>query len=185
MLLYCLFALAASLHLLFSEAWLCDSRPVLFVGALKILIWAYHHGFNTVIYAAVVFVLLACLAYVGHELFKLIPASGQPQSLKTSNPLRPLIFPCRTAHTRLFPQKHSFSYSYLLVGVPVGWRGSVAGMLSVDGSVNKEIKAWFSVNAENYLHRGHGDDGLDGKLSLYLKSQVCSSDDRFRLLSLT
>ncbi|KAL8910450.1 MAG: hypothetical protein Q9171_004244 [Xanthocarpia ochracea] len=36
--------------------------------------------------------------------------------------MKPLLFPSKTSHTRLFPKKHSFTYSYLLVGIPVGWR---------------------------------------------------------------
>ena len=50
---------------------------------------------------------------------------------------RPLFFPSRTTQTRLFPKSHSFSYSYLLVGIPVGWRGSVGGMLAADQGASR------------------------------------------------
>jgi hypothetical protein len=96
---------------------------------------------------------------------------------------RPLIFPCRTSHTRLFLKTHSFSYSYLWVGVPVGWKGSVGGMVSSD--VAKETSpwyvrllslrsggAWFTVNGDDYLGRGHVDGGLEEKLQIYLRSLV-------------
>lgn len=91
-----------------------------------------------------------------------------------------LFFPSRTTHTRLFPQKHSFSYSYLLVGVPVGWRGRCGRMLAVDQAVtgSGNVKgstqfSWFSVNAENYLERGQKHLGLDGKLRKFLAANVC------------
>lgn len=88
--------------------------------------------------------------------------------------LKPLLFPCRTSHTRLFPQKHSFSYSYLLVGIPIGWRGSVGSMLSADLSPNegKVQNGWYSVKGADYLHRGYDARGLQGKLESYFKTQV-------------
>ena len=92
-------------------------------------------------------------------------------------PFRPLLFPCRTAHTRFFPKKHAFSYSYLLVGIPVGWRGSVGNILSADvrhlapkGPIAP--KAWFEVDSQDHLERGDSDSGLRGKLDTYLRSQV-------------
>ena len=92
--------------------------------------------------------------------------------------LKPLVFPSRTSHTRLFPKKHSFSLSYLLVGVPIGWRGSVGSFLSVDEDETEASRtaawlgAWFSVKAADYLHRGQDTRGLQGKLQSFLESQV-------------
>ena len=95
--------------------------------------------------------------------------------------LTPLVFPCRTSHTRMFPKKHSFSYSYLLVGIPVGWKGSVGSFLSADleslshgfGREHRKFpKTWLAVDAADYLNRGDGAVGLQGKLEEYLKSQV-------------
>lgn len=101
-----------------------------------------------------------------------------------SHSLKPLIFPCRTTHTRMFPKRHSFSYSYLLVGIPVGWHGSVGSLLSADGEgcfgeteeiiSHQQQRSWFNVEAADYLERGSHSLGLKGKLVLYLKSQVCS-----------
>ncbi|KAK5057501.1 hypothetical protein LTR84_011501 [Exophiala bonariae] len=95
--------------------------------------------------------------------------------------LSPRIFECRTTHTRLFPKKHSFAYSYLLVGVPIGWRGTLAHIISSDIPVSKSsaasFKAWFSVQAEDYLGRGGHSDGLAGKLRDYLTTQNVSIDD--------
>jgi hypothetical protein len=98
-------------------------------------------------------------------------------------PVKPMFFPCRTSHVRMFPKKHGFSYSYLLVGIPVGWRGSVSGMLSADPAREQTpwyIKllsfaprgAWFTVNGDDYLGRGQVDGGLQGKLKKYLESEV-------------
>ena len=96
---------------------------------------------------------------------------------KGSNPLRPLVFPCRTTHTRFFPKKHSFSYSYLFVGIPVGWRGSVGSFFSADiKSLSlkdpRQSHGWLSVESTDYLNRGDDGDGLQGKLDAYLLSQV-------------
>ena len=91
--------------------------------------------------------------------------------------MKPVIFPCRTSHTRLFPKKHSFSYSYLFVGIPVGWRGSVSTVLSADlktvhWSLGQLENGWFNVDSADYLARGENLHGLQGKLDEYLESQV-------------
>ena len=84
-------------------------------------------------------------------------------------PFKPLIFPARTTHTRLFPKQHSFSYSYLLVGTPVGWSGKIGGsFLSVD--FERSSRGWFNIQNEDYLHRGR-QDTLELKLDQYLKLQ--------------
>ena len=96
---------------------------------------------------------------------------------------KPMIFPCRTSHTRLVPKTHSFSYSYLWVGIPVGWKGNVGGLLSADApkmsspwyrrvlSLNSG-DAWHTVDGDDYLGRGHADGGLHEKLHSYLQDQV-------------
>ncbi|KAK6584262.1 hypothetical protein PZA11_003992 [Diplocarpon coronariae] len=97
-------------------------------------------------------------------------------------PIKPMLFPCETAHQRMLPMKHSFAYSYLLVGIPVGWQGSVGGMISVDSdekprtwfqwlSVMGNTGAWFTINGDDYLERGHVEGGLDGKWRRYLEGQ--------------
>ncbi|KAI0108248.1 hypothetical protein F4814DRAFT_441778 [Daldinia grandis] len=87
-----------------------------------------------------------------------------------NGPGRPLLFPCRTMHTRLFPKKHTFSYSYLLVGIPVGWTGAAGGMISNDEH-GTGVGGWYKVDASDYLDRGNEHLGLRGKLDAYLKSQ--------------
>lgn len=95
---------------------------------------------------------------------------------------RPYLVPCKTTHTRMFPQKHSFSYSYLVVGIPVGISGNFNGMLSVRNKQSQGLSGflsqlfrsgWYNVNASDYLQRGLNDTGLRGKLDTYLCSQVC------------
>ena len=92
--------------------------------------------------------------------------------------LKPMLFPSRTTHTRLFPKVHSFSYSYLYAGIPIGWTGSAGTLLSADpmiGSKTVETRSvertWFNVEGQDYLQRGHHPDGLAGKLKDYLRLQ--------------
>ncbi|KAI0853086.1 hypothetical protein F5Y00DRAFT_250841 [Daldinia vernicosa] len=91
-------------------------------------------------------------------------------SVPWNGPGRPLLFPCRTTHARLFPKKHTFSYSYLLVGIPVGWTGVAGGMVSND-EYSTGVGGWYKIDASDYLDRGNGHLGLRGKLDAYLKSQ--------------
>ena len=97
-----------------------------------------------------------------------------------SSPLKPILFPCRTSHTRFFPKKHSFSYSYLFVGIPVGWRGWVSSLLTADlkslpWKGRKPKSGWFNVDSADHLARGDSIHGLRGKLDTYLESQVSAS----------
>lgn len=116
------------------------------------------------------------------QVFRYIRNVQQPSSPCTEFPVKPMLFPCETAHVRMFPTTHGFKYSYLLVGIPVGWKGSVGGMISSD--VEKEGKSWYSrwlslqpgsawytVNGDDYLKRGHVEGGLQGKLEQYLESE--------------
>ncbi|GKT50319.1 uncharacterized protein ColSpa_10500 [Colletotrichum spaethianum] len=102
-------------------------------------------------------------------------------STKWTTPMRPLLIPCTTTHRRTFPEKHAFAYSYLIVGIPVGWKGTYAGMVSSGvekpgwaswfSVVPRPGKGWFDVDPADYLDRGNGHLGLRGKLDAYLKSQ--------------
>ncbi|PBP16857.1 hypothetical protein BUE80_DR012387 [Diplocarpon rosae] len=107
----------------------------------------------------------------------------QQASTPCEFPVKPMLFPCETAHQRMFPTKHSFVYSYLLVGIPVGWQGRVGGLISVDCDMKPRTwrqrllamgnrEAWFTVNGDDYLERGHVEEGLNGKLQRYLEGQV-------------
>lgn len=110
---------------------------------------------------------------------------------KDGFPVGPLLFPCRTDHSRMVPKKHSFSYSYFLVGVPIDWTGNSGGLISY--GLPKAPKAWYmnildtmsfgiggtgawwTINADDYLGRGVDKDGLRGKLRSFLKTQVNNS----------
>jgi DUF1365 family protein len=87
--------------------------------------------------------------------------------------LKPCMIPCRTTHSRLFPTKHYFSYSYLYAGIPVGWQGAAGTLLSAERGTRK---TWFSVVAEDYLEKNTHQDGLAGKLRDYLLSQSVSPE---------
>lgn len=81
--------------------------------------------------------------------------------------LPPLLITSRTTHSRLFPEKHAFSYSYLFAGIPVGLQGRVSNVLSVDS----QHPAWFDVRSKDYLSRGNDGLPLGEKLKRYLHSQ--------------
>ena len=87
--------------------------------------------------------------------------------------LPPLLIPSRTTHSRIFPKKNSFSYSYLLVGIPVGIQGRVSKALSVDS----QQSSWFNVRCEDFLTRGDGHLGLAEKLKRYLHTQGVTDRD--------
>ncbi|KAI0164336.1 hypothetical protein GGR52DRAFT_115473 [Hypoxylon sp. FL1284] len=143
-------------------AWLLWTRGDLILGLLKGQLEIL--GSEWLSRAAIIAVAsLAFVEYVRHR--------SRPAELSAWNgPAQPLLFPCRTTHTRFFPKRHSFSYSYLLVGVPVGWTGVAGGMISND-THNTGGKGWYSIDAADYLERGSGHLGLRGKLDAYLESQ--------------
>lgn len=91
-------------------------------------------------------------------------------------PGKVLLFPGLTTHTRLFPKRHTFDYSYLVVGIPVGWEGISGGMISSSSKEHSWLslskRGWYHVDPEDYLDRGNRDLGLRGKLNAYLRSQV-------------
>ncbi|PFH59420.1 hypothetical protein XA68_12422 [Ophiocordyceps unilateralis] len=101
------------------------------------------------------------------------PSSSSKDATAWTGPGTPYLIPCRTTHRRLFPEKHAFSYSYLVVGVPVGYRGNINGIVSagMETGSHWRHKAWFDVDSADYLQRGHGELGLRGKLDDYLRSQ--------------
>ncbi|KAI1473953.1 hypothetical protein F4774DRAFT_422783 [Daldinia eschscholtzii] len=117
-----------------------------------------------------VLLILCFFWFKGSIIPKSLEISYAKLSVPWNGPGRPLLFPCRTTHTRLFPKKHSFSYSYLLVGVPVGWTGVAGGMISNDEH-STGVGGWYKVDASDYLDRGNGHLGLRGKLNNYLESQ--------------
>ncbi|KAK8182887.1 hypothetical protein BC567DRAFT_192814 [Phyllosticta citribraziliensis] len=77
----------------------------------------------------------------------------------------------------MFPKKHSFVYSYLLVGIPVGPTDHprrYGSLISVDTDLlprHQNRRGWFHVQGSDYLERGGQDNTLKGKLAQYLRSQ--------------
>ncbi|KAI4253625.1 MAG: hypothetical protein LQ352_003584 [Teloschistes flavicans] len=167
-----------SLTFILSPAWF------VFFGLvyLKTDVWAVTaHALANLQVSAVSYIFVLCLFLA---IAWALPKKVNAQDTATHSPeqeggsgLKPLIFPARTTHSRFFPKKHSFSYSYLLIGVPIGWRGSVGSFLSVDIPLHclsqQSIwgRPWFAVHAKDYLERAGEDLGLQGKLQSYLKTQ--------------
>ncbi|KAK5699461.1 hypothetical protein LTR17_023231 [Elasticomyces elasticus] len=87
--------------------------------------------------------------------------------------LPPLLLTSRTTHSRMFPKKHAFSYSYLLVGIPVGMHGRINRLLSVD----TEQRGWFHVDSADFLERGNEGATLAEKLNAYLHTQGVTDRD--------
>lgn len=112
-----------------------------------------------------------------------LTSRGRQAANTWQGPGRPYLIPCRTTHRRLFPEKHSFSYSYLTVGVPVGYNGIANGMMEVDGRppsgferifpiAKLLLRSWYRVQASDHFQRGHGGLDLRGKLDKYLQFEV-------------
>lgn len=84
-----------------------------------------------------------------------------------------LIFPGRISHTRLFPKNHSFTYSYLIVGIPLhSHNNKGTRLLSVDDERAWWKRGWLRVEAADHLGRGGNEKGIYRKLQAYLESQV-------------
>ena len=118
-----------------------------------------------------------CLLLAAYFFYNVLDTHSENETSQRSSPLKPLIFPSRTSHVRLFPKMHGFSYSYLLVGVPVGGKpvsptDCSAGKTSSEDAEGRGLMSWFKVDAGDYLERGNRHLGLRGKLEMYLRNQV-------------
>jgi len=123
---------------------------------------------------AVCSVLAGSIVYRGHHLKAKQDLDEPPYGQRIDEQvLPPLLFPSKTAHSRMFPRKHSFGYSYLLVGIPIGVRGRISTVLSVDS----QQRGWFVVNPADYLDRGVGQFSLAEKLKRYLHTQGVTDRD--------
>ncbi|KAL2002562.1 hypothetical protein VTN02DRAFT_6511 [Thermoascus thermophilus] len=98
---------------------------------------------------------------------------------------KPLLFPTRLSHMRMARERYSYWHSYFNVGIPVGLRGRVGTVLSIDmdrtdayGSgkgasclpVRRPFMCWFNIDPAYYLDRGNNHLGLEGKLHVFLQS---------------
>ena len=118
------------------------------------------------------------LTYVKFQFSHKVSSYTKPKYTRASNTSgkngftisKPFILLGRISHTRLFPKFHAFSYSYLMVGIPVRATSS-NWLLSVD---SKEWwkRGWLQVQAEDHLGRGNNENGINQKLDQFLESQV-------------
>ena len=184
----CCFALCLSVWILRflcdRESSLKDVRLFVILFLLSFLNGRTQRGlvdcvFSYTAFEGVLFLFQQALCLLSWPSFRFKGIDQQSPGL-VGNLLKPRIFPCRTTHTRMFPKIHSFSYSYLMVGIPVGWQGTIASMVSADTDTDKmhtsestyrTPKGWFQIEAADYLDRGNVHLGLHGKLDAYLKSQ--------------
>jgi hypothetical protein len=133
--------------------------------------WAIFTLLRPILHAAAVFAISVAIFVV------LLTSIALSRSLRSHrlekwdsvDSTKPLIIRCRTTHSRMFPKRHTFSYRYLQVSVPVSFTGSCSRFLSVGQS---STYALFHVDASDYLIRGSKNKTLQGKLTEYLESQV-------------
>ncbi|CZS91997.1 hypothetical protein WAI453_000012 [Rhynchosporium graminicola] len=183
-------SLAAFLGLLPVAGALLPGTPIdvaLLIALASTKRWEYIRPFTYLINTTIAVTILSTTTtlFILLQVYRYVRTLQQPSSpcLDSGFPIKPLLFPCETAHVRMFPQTHGFKYSYLLVGIPVGWSGLVGGMVSsdVERVPHKSWysrwlslqpgSAWYTVNADDYLLRGHVEGGLKGKLDQYLESE--------------
>ena len=138
--------------------------------------------------AGIVFAWLLVVTYVQREL--ILWSECDPEGKRTLLG-RPLLFPSRLTHARIFPEKYHYWINYFLVGIPVGLRGRIGALMSIDSdgsdphspasksflcSANGLLRNlfWFRINTSMYLHRGDGHPSLSAKLEHFLKDRVCT-----------
>lgn len=142
--------------------------------------------------AVIVFTWAMCVAFVQRNLVLWCEYNPEQEKCLLG---KPLFFPSRLTHARMFPEKYHYGIDYFLVGIPVGLRGRVGALMSIDndgsdpqaqtGSFQSFAKNlfriffWFSVDTSQYLHRGDGHMSLTQKLEIFLKERVCSSLTRY------
>ncbi|RAL03493.1 uncharacterized protein BO80DRAFT_488490 [Aspergillus ibericus CBS 121593] len=88
---------------------------------------------------------------------------------------KPFLFPAKLSHARRFPvtERYNYWYDYFMIGIPVGLRGRVGNLLSIDNIPSKERwwqKCWFTIDAAYYLDPGSGERSLEEKLHVFLRS---------------
>ena len=116
----------------------------------------------------------ALLAFCMPKSPKLEPDQAPPGAHAWTLPHpQPLLFPCRTTHARMFPNKHSFGYNYLLCGFPIIPSSTTSDGHDIANGRDKILGSWWlQIRAKDYLGRGQGELGFYGKLKAYLRDQV-------------
>lgn len=133
---------------------------------------------------AVILFRLFLLILVKHHVF--IPSSNNSEDFLG----RPMIFPVTIKHVRLSPIRNQFKYQALFIGIPVGLRGRIGNLLSVDESPDSttlatrsyswrgelsKLDTWFRIDSSPYLHRGDTDLDLKQKLDKFLIDKVVTT----------
>ena len=90
---------------------------------------------------------------------------------------KPFLFPAKLSHARRFPvaERYNYWYDYFMIGIPVGLRGRVGNLISIDNTPSEERwweRCWFTIDAGYYLDPGSGDRSLEEKLHFFLRSEV-------------
>lgn len=142
-------------------------------------------------FAAVAGTVLTWVLLVAYVQRKWILWSEEDAEMKETLLGRPLLFPCRLTHARMFPEKYNYWINYFLVGIPVGLRGRIGGLMSIDSDgsgphspakksfqscVGRLVRKliWFRIDTILYLHRGDGHLSLAAKLEHFLQERVCT-----------
>jgi hypothetical protein len=157
------------------------SRLEMYLALVFVILrnWASVTQFLPSFSTSVLLILAGAVAFVFVQISSLSGSNSTTHDVEDEGP-KPMFFPCTTAHTRLFPKVHSFSYSYMWSGIPIGWTGSIGGMLAGDQVTtgfrpslkNRTGNAWFTIDADEYLERETAPNGLRGKLDQFLEHQV-------------
>ncbi|KAJ5489902.1 hypothetical protein N7453_010727 [Penicillium expansum] len=134
---------------------------------------------------AVISTLLAWVSMVAFLRRKLVLWSNEDPKAENTLLGRPQLYPARLTHARFFPEKYHYWINYFLVGVPVGLRGRVGTVVSIESDQQTSvtnpfysfvkrifrIPFWFRIDTSWYLHRGDGHLTLAAKLEHFLKER--------------
>ncbi|KAJ6104625.1 hypothetical protein N7523_010945 [Penicillium sp. IBT 18751x] len=139
-------------------------------------------------------VLVAWILLIAYVQRKLILWTEEHSDVAKTLLGKPLLFPTRLTHSRMFPEKYNYWINYFLVGIPIGLRGHIGSLMAIDSDamsshstskgfftslltkVQKKL-LWFRVDPSLYLHRGDGHLGLVAKLESFLKEQGENPED--------
>ncbi|KAJ5182079.1 hypothetical protein N7449_012226, partial [Penicillium cf. viridicatum] len=129
--------------------------------------------------------LLAWVSMVAFIRRKLVLWSDRDPKDKKTLLGRPQLYPARLTHARFFPEKYHYWINYFLVGVPVGLRGRVGSVVSIESDQHIlvtnpaysfvkrifRIPLWIRSDTSWYLYRGDGHLALAAKLEYFLKER--------------
>ncbi|KAL4947943.1 hypothetical protein BDW69DRAFT_203903 [Aspergillus filifer] len=143
------------------------------------------------------------LLYVCFSCRPFTPSATKDGSSQRMSLGQPLLLPTQVSHTRLGPGHYNYTVPHFLIGVPIGLRGRLGGLLSIDEPNRCRLdpeasspsrtqspglwqygipspkfgrQSWFTVHAHHHLEKGVG-GGLEGKMRHYLASQGENPDD--------